>query len=132
MNDLAASVGLGNLEEFPRNLARRRQIAAIYRRELAGVPGVNLLDYRTDRESAYWLFTMIVSERERFIRRLSANGVPSSVVHLRIDTNSVFGGITPDLENMEAFNRQQVSIPMHGSLTDDDVSLVIKTVRSGW
>jgi len=132
MNDLAAAIGLGNLEEFPINLKRRRDIASRYRNELNNISGVKLLDYKNDRESSYWLFTILVDKREDFIRALKERGVPASVVHLRIDDNTVFGGITPGLENQEKFNNLQVSLPVHSGLNDYEVDLVINSVKKGW
>ena len=132
MNDLAAAIGLGNMEDFQLNLERRRDIAAHYRNELKNVPGLELLDYKDDRESAYWLFTVLVERREEFIRALASKGVPVSVVHLRIDKNSVFGGINRNLKGQEKFNEHQAAIPVHESLTDEDVSIILNCIREGW
>jgi perosamine synthetase len=132
LNDIAAAIGLGNLEDFPRNLRRRKDIARQYTEELNKTPGVKLLDYRTDRESAYWLFIVLVERRENFIRAMKDRGIPTSVVHLRIDRNSVFGKRTSDLPNQEKFNDQQVSVPLHPGLTDEDVDLIISSIKSGW
>lgn len=132
MNDLAAAVGIGNLKYFPANLAKLRSIAQRYRTELAGIPGLQLLESNPDRESACWLFTVLVDRRVEFIERLKSFGIPTSVVHLRIDSNSVFGGLTPNLPGMEYFNDRQVAIPLHAGLTDEDVSLVIESVKGGW
>jgi perosamine synthetase len=132
MNDLAAAVGLGNLHDFPRRLERRRAIAARYRRDLAGTPGLTLLREDPDRESAYWLFTVRVERREDFIRKLAGQGIPASVVHLRIDRNSVFGGIREDLAGQAAFNAEQVAIPVHEGLTDDEVNSIVRSIHQGW
>ena len=132
MNNLAAAVGLGNLDDFPSNLKRRREIASRYRDELKNVPGLKLLDYKNDRESAYWLFTVLVERRLDFIKKLKEQGVSASVVHLRIDRNSVFGGITPDLPNQERFNEDQVAIPVHSGLSNDDVKQIINCIKRGW
>lgn len=132
MNNLAAAVGLENLENFPENLKRRREIASRYRDELKNVPGLKLLSYRNNRESAYWLFTLLVERRVGFIEKLRERGIPSSVVHLRIDHNSVFGGITPDLPNQEKFNEDQVAIPVHSGLSDEEVGQIINCIKRGW
>lgn len=132
MNDLAAAVGLGNLEDFPAQLARRCEIAASYRAELKNVRGLELLEAKAERRSACWVFTVLVERREDFIRALQTRGVPASVVHLRIDHNSVFGGIRPGLPGQEFFNERQVAIPLHAGLTDEEVELVINAVQSGW
>jgi perosamine synthetase len=132
MNDLAAAVGLGNLEDFPRRLKRRRQIAFRYREHLSDVPGLTLPELKPDREHAFWLFTILVDRREDFIRKLAGQGIPASVVHLRIDHNSVFGGLRRDLPQQELFNEKQVSLPIHENLSEEDVEQIVGTVRSGW
>ncbi len=132
LNDLAAAVGLGNLADFPQRLARRQQIGAVYRQQLANVPGIELLRAADDRTHAYWLFTMLVERRENFIRKLAEHNVPASVVHLRIDHNSVFGGLHYELTGQAEFNARQVSIPVHENLSDVEVDAVVKLIRAGW
>lgn len=132
MNDVAAAIGLGNLETLPERLARRREIGERYRDALASVPGTTLLRLKSDRTHAYWLFTLRVERREDFIRKLASWGVAASVVHRRIDRNRVFGGLREDLPGQADFDATQVSIPLHEGLTEDDVGRVIEAVRSGW
>lgn len=132
LNDLGAAVGLGNLDDFPARLERRRTIANTYRSAFQNVSDLELLRFDEDRQSACWIFTMLVERREDFIRKLQTKGVPASVVHLRIDRNSVFGGVRKDLPNQEAFNSRQVSLPVHEGLSDEDVDKVVRTVQEGW
>lgn len=132
MNNVAAAIGLGNLEEFPAQLKRRREIAKIYRGELKDVPGLQLLDYKNNRECAYWLFTMLVENRLDFIKKLREADIPTSVVHQRIDRLSVFGGSKPDLVNQEKFDEHQIAIPIHSDLNNEDVSFIVETIKNGW
>jgi perosamine synthetase len=132
MNDLAAALGLGNLSDFPQRLLRRQQIASEYQTQLANVPGIQLLKSESDRSSSYWLFTLLVEQRENFIRKLAERGIPASVVHLRIDHNSIFGGIKEDLVGQAKFNEKQVAIPVHEGLKPDEVELIISSIKSGW
>ena len=132
MNDLAASLGLGNLAAFPAQLTRRREIAAHYRQRLAGVPGLTLLRCDSDRQHAYWVFTILVDRRDDFTRCLKDRGVPTSVVDLRIDRFRVFGGQADDLPGQAEFDARQVAIPVHAALTADDVESIINAIRRGW
>ena len=132
LNDFAAAAGLGNLEDFPPRLARRQEIATRYRNELAQVPGLQMLRAAEDRTHAYWLFTLLVEKREQFVKKLASCGIPASIVHQRIDHNSVFGGIREELCGQEEFNRRQISIPVHEGLSDDDVMQIINAISSGW
>ncbi|MGD0349456.1 MAG: DegT/DnrJ/EryC1/StrS family aminotransferase [Verrucomicrobiota bacterium] len=132
LNDLEAAIGLGNLEVLPQVLARLREVSSRYRRELATVSGITLLENRNDRVSACWLFTLLAQRRDDFLRALQSRGVPASVFHQRIDRNSVFGGVRKDLPNMDRFNNDQASVPLHAGLTDEEVETVIAAVTAGW
>jgi len=132
MNDLSAAMGLGNLDDFPQRLLRRQEIAGIYRRQFKDVAGIQLLKREEDRTSAYWLFTMLVEKRECLIRKLAEKGLPASVVHLRIDHNSIFGGLRDDLPGQAEFNERQVAIPVHEGLTNVDVEKITRVIISGW
>lgn len=132
MNNFSAALGLANLEDIETIILRRRSIASVYRKEFENVGGLNLLDYKSDRDSAYWLFTILVENRNNFVKKLKSRSIPASVVDLRIDRNSVFGGMNEELKNQEEFEQKQISIPVHQRLTDDDVGLIIKTIREGW
>lgn len=132
LNDLSAAVGLGNLQDFPKNLKKRKQIAQFYRQELKNIPGLTLLDHQSDRESAEWLFTVLVENRNDFITKLKSHQIPASVVHLRIDHNSVFGGISSNLINQEKFNQNQVAIPVHEGLLKSDVINIVDKIKQGW
>lgn len=132
MNDIAAAMGVAHLDAFPAMLAQRRRFASAYRAGLAGTPGVTLFNECPDRASAYWLFDLHVERRLDFIRMLRSKNVDASVLHQRIDTNSVFGGVREDLPTLERFDATHVCLPMHNGLTDDDVAYVIRCVREGW
>lgn len=132
MNDFSAALGLGNLDDFPARLAQRQLIATTYREKLADVPGIQLLEARNDRTSANWLFTMLVERREDFLRKLGEYGIPASVVHLRIDHNSVFGGLRDDLSGQAEFNTRQIAIPVHEMLDNVEIANIINVIASGW
>ena len=132
MNDLAASVGLGNLPDIPANLARHRHVASVYCNQLADIAGLTHLDSRPDRESSFWIYTLLVERRGDFVRALKSRNVPVSVVHQRIDRNRVFGGLRHDLEGQHFFDDRQIALPVHTGLTDEDVAASIAAIRTGW
>lgn len=132
MNDLAAAIAIGNLENFSDTQKRIEDISNYYSNELSNISGVSLLNYNKDRKSAFWLYTILVEERINFIKALKDKNIPSSVVHLRIDKNSVFGGIKEDLVNQKIFDEKQVSIPIHASLSDEDINQIINVIKKGW
>jgi len=132
MNDFAASMGLGNLEELPRSLAWRRRIGASYMKGLSGVPGVTLLECRNPGEHAFWLFSMLVEDREGFIRMMKDEGIPVSVVHQGIQKYSVFGGCRGEFEGQRVFDERHIALPVHPSISDEDCGRIVDRIRHGW
>lgn len=132
MNDVSASIGLGNLLAIDEILSRRARIAQRYCDTLADVPGVTLFERKQDRQSANWLFTMHVERRDEFCRMMTAKGVETSVVHVRNDVHTIFGPRRDDLPNTDHYELTQVSIPLHNHLRDAEIEYVIRCIQGGW
>jgi perosamine synthetase len=132
LNDYAAALGLANLVDIKAILDRHRFISNFYSQDLANIQGLTLLRSNSDRESACWIFTILVERRDDFIRKLASHRIPVSVVHLRIDKNSIFGGLRHELINQGKFNVSQVSLPVHSGLTDKDINHIVNTIKHGW
>ena len=129
MNDLAATLGIENLKYINNRLQRVRNIAAKYEAELKNIPYIKLMEYQADCLSSYWLFPLMVNDRDKFIEHMRYNGIPVSVVHQGIDDNSIFGGMRDDLPNQRHFDAHQIHIPIHDALTDKQVETIIKTIK---
>ncbi|MFH0892350.1 MAG: DegT/DnrJ/EryC1/StrS family aminotransferase [Candidatus Falkowbacteria bacterium] len=132
LNDYAAALGLANLENFEERLEKRRRIAEIYRDKLKTVSGLKLFNSENDRASAHWLFGMHVENRVDFISALQKKGVPASVVHLGIDHNSIFGGWDQSLIEQRRFDKTQIHIPIHETLSDENIDYIINAIKNGW
>jgi len=132
MNDIAASLGVEHLKVFPEIQRRRAEIAYRYRKALAGVPGITLFESKDDRVSANWIFCMHVDERRAdFARMMKSKGVAVSVVHLRIDRNTIFGPVRDDLPQLARLTETIMSLPLHNHLSDEDVEYVTQCVKEG-
>lgn len=133
MNDLTASLLIVQLEELAQVLQRRREIVTQYRTGLRNFNGIELLDLQHDRESAHWLFTVLVDRRRGdFQRKLAAAGIETSLVHIRCDCYPILGGKRQDLPTMNAIEPRYLSLPLHHKLTPEDIGYIVKTIREGW
>lgn len=132
MNDVAAAIGLGNLEDLDAVLTHRHSIVKRYRTELEKVPGVTLFKRHPDRISADWLFSIHVERRDDFCRMMKNKDINTSVVHLRIDRNALCGGERKDLPELAHFTQTHVSLPLHPFLSEKDVQRVIDAIKDGW
>jgi perosamine synthetase len=132
LNNYASALGLSNLNGYMQRLEERRKIAQFYKNELAHVSGLKLFSEKDDRQSAYWLFGLHVENRLHFIRHLSAFGIPSSVVHQRIDRNSLLGGINQHLEAQTMFDDSQIHIPIHDAINLEKAEYICNIIKKGW
>ena len=132
LNNYAAVLGLANLSDYKIRLRKRIVLADFYKENLASISGIKLFNYKSDRESAYWLFGLHVEKRENFIRVLKNAGIAASVIHQRIDRNDVFGGICKDLENQYEFDKTQIHIPIHDAIDKEKAEYIIETIKKGW
>lgn len=132
LNDYAAALGIANLQGLKERLQHRKKIVDIYHEQLKQVPGLQLFKHENDRESANWLFGVHVENRLSFIRKLKEHNIAASVIHQRIDRNSVFGGIKKDLLNQEKFDATQIHIPLHDAVSLEDAEYITKIIKEGW
>lgn len=132
MTNIAAAIGLAHLSDFDILFKKRADIVKIYRQELQGVSGVTLFQNRSDRTSGNHLFTIHVENRNDFCKMMRAEGIEVSIVHMRNDIYSVFGGKCDDLPVLDKFTGTNISIPLHNRLTNEDIEKIIKSIRKGW
>jgi len=83
MDTLQCAVVLGKLERFEWELEQRARIGARYTALLAGVPGVQLVTVRPDRNSVWAQFTLMLDRRSAVQAALKAAGVPTAVHYPR-------------------------------------------------
>lgn len=130
MNDVAASIGLGNLTGFKGRLERVRKIANMYDDCIQDSGRETVVGKKEG--CSYWLYDILVDNRSDFMRAMKDRDIPVSVVHLGIDHNQVLGGKQQDLPNQRYWDTHHVCLPIHASMTDEDVGRVLEAVRGGW
>ena len=130
MTDLAAAIGLAQLPKLPAGNARRREIAGRYDAELRGVipPSV-----RPGVTHVYHQYTIRVGRRDAFAERLRERGVGTGVYYpLPVHRQKPFEALGYGGQSLPVTDRlteQVLSIPVHPSLTDDEVATVIAAVN---
>ena len=75
MNDVCATIGLVNIKEVDKNIKTARDNAMYFRRQLADFQGITLVQNAIDRESSYWIFTILVENRNEFFRMMGEKGI---------------------------------------------------------
>jgi dTDP-4-amino-4,6-dideoxygalactose transaminase len=131
MNDIAATLGLEQLPYLDRNTAARRVNAKAFRDAFRNLKRIRLLTEKPDRQSAYWLFTMLVDDQVGFIRYLSEKQIAASIVHSRNDKSKVFAHLRrDDLPGLDAFASSMVCIPVGQWVDEAARTQIIDAVTS--
>jgi dTDP-4-amino-4,6-dideoxygalactose transaminase len=128
MNDVNAVIGLEQLNHVGEIIQKHRDNAAYYRQRFQGLSNLKLLDYKEDRVSSYWLFTVRVSQRLTFMQRMKEAGIVVSQVHARNDSHTMFKEFRRVLPGVDEFVEDQVSIPVGWWLTEEQREHIVDTV----
>lgn len=126
MNDYAAALGIGNLRYAKSLIDYRRTVAKYYRKNIKWGQYVE-----RDYGCSYWIYDLLVRDRDEFLVTMRERGVPVSVVHQGIHTQPIFGW-NRELSGQEYWDRHHVSLPCHPSMTWEDVEKVVDAVNAGW
>jgi perosamine synthetase len=140
ITDFQCALGMSQLQKLPRWLARRQEIAGIYEEAFAGMKGIKPLAVNLDVRHAYHLYVVRLDREEMGIDRgecyqaLRSQGIGVNVhyvpVHLHPFYQNRFGtsrGLCPVAESAY---EQILSLPMYPAMTDEDLMMVIETIRS--
>lgn len=121
---------LAHLEED--NLERRR-LAERYLNEIRN-PFVQLPKIQKEALHVFHLFPVIVDDREAFQRYMLENGIKTQV-HYPIPpyVADCYSGWNYDWEDYPAaarFARQEVSLPMYATLTDEEITHTVNVINA--
>lgn len=128
MNDVNAVIGLAQLPHVSKILSIHRRNAEYYQDKLKGLKNVKLLSYKTDRLSSYWLFTILVRDRDAFVPWMAERGIMASKVHVRNDIHRAFGESKATLPGVDLFFSNQVSVPVGWWVMPEDRDKVVDAI----
>jgi perosamine synthetase len=119
MNDISAAMGIVGLRHSNETLMYRGLICDKYMKELGGgICG-----------GSYWLFAVLVHDRDNVIKYLRDNGIECDLVQLRNDIFKVFNGRQRLLENMDRLESHYLYLPLHQNLRNSDIGYVTETLK---
>lgn len=134
LSDVHAALGLSQLSRLDRFKRRRAEIFARYQEELAGVDGVRIHTVREGADPIWHLYPVRIlgGRRREVFDRMRASGIGVQVNYIPVYWHPVFEdlgykrGMCP---NAERFYAEELSLPLHAELTDDQQSQVIDALR---
>lgn len=137
MTDIMAAIGLVQLERYPGMLARRREIIGRYDGALRDC-GVQVLDhYGEDHESSGHLYlTRLLGRDETFrngvIERMAEREIACNVHYKPLPMMTAYKNLGFDIKDYpNAYNQycNEITLPLHTCLTDEQVEYVIENFK---
>jgi dTDP-4-amino-4,6-dideoxygalactose transaminase len=132
MNDVSASVGLGNLKYMDEIIGKHRDNAKYYDDELSNGFGVTVLERKNDRESSFWIYSMLVENKQGFMNHMKECNIMVSQVHERNDIHTCVSEFKIHLPTVDKIIPQLISIPVGWWVTKEQREYIVECIRSGW
>lgn len=137
MTDVAAAIGLKQFERYPDMLKRRKEIISRY--DVAFKPlGVESLPHYTDdaQSSGHLYITRVpgitAEQRNEIIIKMAEHGVATNVHYKPLPMHTAYKNLgfdIADYPNAYAHFANEITLPLHTCLTDEDVDYMIAAYK---
>ena len=134
MTDVMAAIGLAQFKRYPSLLARRRQIIEKYDEALKSMPVKVLNHYSEDYASSGHLYltrvlNKTIEDRNDIIVKMAERGVACNVHYKPLPMMTAYkllGFDIIDYPNAYHLFENEVTLPLHTQLSDDDVDYILE------
>lgn len=135
MTDIMAAIGLAQMQRYPDLLARRRQIITRYNQVMDTLPVSYLCHYGEDFASSGHLYLVRLNGRDEqfrndFIVKMAEREIATNVHYKPLPMHTAYkklGFDIKDYPNAFAMYRNEVTLPLHTLLTDEQVEFLLET-----
>lgn len=137
MTDIMASIGLAQLERYPAILARRKEMIKMYDKSFEGENIEHLHHYGKDFSSSGHLYITRLPGKTRkecneIITRMAEKGIVTNVHYKPLPMLTAYKNLgfdIADYPNAYEMFSNEITLPLHTKLTDEEVEYVIKSFK---
>ena len=130
MNDVNASIGLANLEPVVNDLLPIHiSNGNFYNDKLKNIQGVELMDYTSQLEIPYWIYTIKVKNRQEFMKYMDKKNIVTSRVHERNDIHSAVSKYVESLPNLDKLIDEMVCIPVGWWVSEESRDYIVQCIK---
>ncbi len=130
MTDIAAALGLAQLQRLDEMVARRRELAALYRDALDGE--VDLQSTPSGSESNYQTFGVILPQgpdSNAVREKMRERGVETGLLSFAIHKLGSFAGSEASLPIAEHLAARGIALPLYPQMRNNEVDEVVRGLR---
>ena len=137
LTDIAASIGLVQLDRYPKLLERRENIIDQYNKGFEGTRITALSHSSDDYKSCGHLYITHVEgatfeQRGEIIVKMAERGISCNVHYKPLPLLTAYNNLGFDIENYpNAYNYyvKEITLPLHTKLSDEDVAVIISNFK---
>ena len=135
MTNIAAAIGLAQVEQFEQHLADRRRVAETYDRNFADLGDLLCLPVTRDGyTNVRWLYTPVLTDtvglaRDELMASLAADGIETRPGFYPMHQMPPYLDAGLHAPVAEHLSNRGISLPTHGQLTEDDLAHICDRVR---
>ena len=137
LTDIAASIGLVQLDRYPKLLERREDIISQYNKGFEGTIITALSHSSEDYKSCGHLYITHVEgatfeQRGEIIVKMAERGISCNVHYKPLPLLTAYKNLGFDIENYpNAYNYyvKEITLPLHTRLSDEDVAVIIENFK---
>ena len=137
LTDIAASIGLVQLDRYPKLLERRDNIISQYNKGFEGTRITALSHSSEEYKSCGHLYITHVEgatfeQRGEIIVKMAERGISCNVHYKPLPLLTAYRNLGFDIENYpNAYNYyvKEITLPLHTRLTDEDVAVIIENFK---
>ena len=134
MTDIAAAIGLKQFDRYPDMLKRRKELIEKYDAVLKPIGVEVLAHYTTQWESSGHLYLtripgITAQQRNEIIIKMAERGIACNVHYKPLPMHTAYkelGFDIKDYPNAYAHYENEITLPLHTCLTDEDVAYVAR------
>lgn len=135
MTDIMAAIGLAQMQRYPDLLARRKQIITRYNQVMDTLSVSYLRHYGEDFASSGHLYLVRLNGRDEqfrndLITKMAEREIATNVHYKPLPMHTAYkklGFDIKDYPNAFAMYRNEVTLPLHTLLTDEQVEFLLET-----
>ncbi|MCP4971777.1 MAG: DegT/DnrJ/EryC1/StrS family aminotransferase [Arcobacter sp.] len=132
MTNMAAAIGLAQLERADIILKKKRDIANLYKNELAGLP-IKFQEEYDNVEHSYWMFNILVENstvRKKLREYLKNKLIETRPTFYPVHTMSMYSSQKQSLPISEDIGLRGITLPSYPDLSMDEINYICINIRA--
>jgi perosamine synthetase len=130
--NVLAAMGVAQMELLPSFIKRKKEIDALYKKELEGTGDISFQKVEADVDANCWLFTIMTEKQKEVLKVLNDNKMQSRPFWVPMNKLNMFKDDVyyNNNDKSDYIYQRCLSIPCSTYITDEEVRAVAEKIRS--